>query len=156
MHEVHAAGPQIVALLLGFNALGQHLQIQFECQVEDGVEDMHRQGIGADHGDKASIYLDVVDFELLQIAQAGVTGAKIIQGNLHAEPMQLFYQLQRGGGGLDQFAFSHLQNDDDRTWFKRLQKCSAIIHQLETLKVFGANIETDMKGLYQPRRMRRE
>ena len=54
---------------------------------------MPGQCIGADHGDKALIDFQVINVELAQVTQAGMAGAKIINGNHDPQCVQLAKQL---------------------------------------------------------------
>jgi len=63
-----------------------------------------------ERGDEAAVDLDLVERQSLQIAQAGIAGAEVVEREPHAERAQ----LQEPRRGLirifDQHAFGHLEH----------------------------------------------
>src|SRR5674476_896180 len=77
-------GPQLVSLSNPLNAFGHHLEPKRMRHGHDGV----RQGALVEVArsqtvDERLIDLDLVDLELLQEGQAGITRAEVVDSNLH-------------------------------------------------------------------------
>ena len=101
--------PQIAALGLGFDAFGDHAQPQV---VADGDHRAHQHGIGAiagDVGDKGLVDLEFVERKMLQIAETGITGAEIVQTEMHAQPFERLHLLHGTIGIVHEGAFGEFQ-----------------------------------------------
>ncbi len=57
-------------------------------QCHDGPYDRRVVGIGGQATDKRAVDLQLIDREALQVAETGVAGAEVIDGDLHAERLQ--------------------------------------------------------------------
>ena len=88
LQQMRAMTAQIIFLLQGFHAFGHHGQAQLGSQLQDAVQDIGRQAVTADAGHKTAVDFQFVHIQLLQIGQAGMPGAKIVDGNTHAQIMQ--------------------------------------------------------------------
>ncbi|MNQ83484.1 hypothetical protein D3C85_985650 [compost metagenome] len=113
---------------------------------------MARQCVDADHGDETLVDFQKVDIELAQIAQAGMTGSEIVDGDLHAKLVQLLEQLVGNGRGFDQLAFGQLQHQVDGAGSESGEEFAAIFDQFQVLAVAGSDVDADMKRLFERRR----
>ncbi|MNQ72581.1 hypothetical protein D3C85_872890 [compost metagenome] len=114
---------------------------------------MQRQGIDADHRNEALVDFQVIDLERLQVSQAGMAGAEVVDGNQYAQRTQVFEQLAGSGGGLDQFAFGQLQHQGDAARWKCAEELPAILEQGRVLAMVGGNVDTNMETVGKKRGM---
>ncbi|MNM31227.1 hypothetical protein D3C81_417990 [compost metagenome] len=101
--------PQIRQLRVFFHAFGDHLQLHAVRHADDGQHNGRVVRIAGDFAHEGDIDLQLVDGEALQVGQAGIAGAEIVDGNLDAQRLEV---AQHGDGFLGirhQRAFRQLQ-----------------------------------------------
>ena len=114
LHLVAAGEPQQHALLVGLDAFGQHLHAERVTERDDGLDDGAGMAGGAQRTDEGAIDLDLAEREFLQVAQARIAGAEIVERNADAERAQRFEPLQGLLRVFDQNAFGHFEDDARR------------------------------------------
>ena len=92
-----AQGLQELKLFLRFNALGKRHQAQAVADIDDRPEYFCGPARCFDILDEGSVNLDLVERKTAQISQSAIAGAKIIQGNGHAELLQVLQDLHGFG-----------------------------------------------------------
>src|SRR5882672_3446267 len=85
---------QEIELCLGFNPLRDHDHAQALGQVDDRLDDRRIVQIVRQVLDEAAVDLEFVDREALQIIQAGIAGAEIVDRQADAHLVQLIQQLR--------------------------------------------------------------
>ena len=75
-------------LLLRFHPFGHHVDAQLVCHGDDGLAQHQVLRVAAEVGDEAAINFDVVDGKAFEVGQRGVTGAEVVQRQLHARLLQ--------------------------------------------------------------------
>ena len=81
---------------------------------DDGLDDGAGMAGGAERADKGAVDLDLAERELLQVAQARIAGAEIVERDAHPERAQRFEPLQGLLRVFDQNPFGHFENDARR------------------------------------------
>jgi hypothetical protein len=106
---VTLVSPKKRQLFLRLHALGDDPQFHASAQTYDGTHNGRIVGSRCDLTDKRLVDLQGIDWELTQIAQAGVTGTEIIDCNLYPSSSEFSEGRYCGIGALHQSALSHLQ-----------------------------------------------
>src|SRR4029079_3884424 len=89
--EHEALGPvapepaELVELAAGLDPRGHHAQAEGAAQADDGRDDRGVLGVLAQPVDERPVDLQHVDREPLEVAQGGVTGAEVVDGETHPE-----------------------------------------------------------------------
>ncbi len=81
LHAVAAVALQIVELALGLRPFGHHAQLEVMGHGDDRGGDHGIVRVGGDVLNEGAVNLHGIDGEALQVAEAGETGAKIVQGD---------------------------------------------------------------------------
>ena len=81
LHGIAALRSQKIELLLGFDAFGHDPEMQATGHGDDGGDDGRVVLVYRDISHESLVDLDDVDGQALEIAQRGITGAEIIDGN---------------------------------------------------------------------------
>src|SRR5580700_4765546 len=81
---------------------------------DDRLDDGAGMAGGAERTDKGAVDLDLAEREFLQVAQARIAGAEIVERNADAERAQRFESLQGLLRVFDQNPFGHLEDDARR------------------------------------------
>src|SRR5687768_17083030 len=89
LDEIAAAAFQVLALRLGLHAFADHLDVQGMRERHDGRDDGALVMVAGHLGGERAVDLELVDREALQVGQAGVAGAEIVDHHRHAELLQL-------------------------------------------------------------------
>jgi hypothetical protein len=82
-------GAEVVTLVLRFYSFGNRKIIEALSHANDGANKSTIAGACADLTDERLVYFQNFDRKLPQVAKTGITGAKIIQRNLHTHIFQL-------------------------------------------------------------------
>ncbi|MNR32798.1 hypothetical protein D3C85_1504170 [compost metagenome] len=96
-------------MLGGFNPFGDNVQVQALAQADDAADQPGIVVVAAHLADKRLVDLQHIDGEFLQIAEARIPGAEVIDGQAHT---QLLDRLQGDDRGVDvahQHAFGDFQ-----------------------------------------------
>ncbi|MNW02428.1 hypothetical protein D3C71_1982080 [compost metagenome] len=75
-------------MFLVFHALGGDFQADLFCHVDDGVDDGRAHWIFRQAGNEFAVDLDLVEGNMRQRAQPGITGAEIIKHEADAHFLQ--------------------------------------------------------------------
>ncbi len=110
---------------------------------------MPGKGIDADAGDEALVDLQAVHLELAQVGQAGMSGAEIVDGDLHSQGMQFVEQAVGDFARLDQLALGQFQDQGDVPGRKRRQQLATVVHQGQFVAMGGTDVETDVEAWLQ-------
>ena len=94
---------------LGLDAFGDHLQPQRPPHVDDRAHDRAVALVAGQALDEATIDLQLPDRDPLQVGQARIAGAEVVDRQPHAEPGQRLQPRQRFLRILDQDRFGQLQ-----------------------------------------------
>src|ERR1700735_677767 len=76
-------------LLLRFDALGNHAQVQILAQVNNGTDDCGVVSIAGDALDERAIYFQDINGKFLKIAKARVAGAEVIHCQVQTHRFEL-------------------------------------------------------------------
>ena len=101
-------GTQERELLEGFHTLGNDLHFQVVAERDDGARD-HGMAVVQAAAQEGPVDLDEVDREFLQVAQARITGAEVVDRQAHAQRLQFGQRFHRLGWPVHQLAFRHFQ-----------------------------------------------
>jgi len=100
---------QEIHLRLGLHAFGDHRQAQVVCHGDNALSDGGVMTISADVLNERAVDLDLVDGQTLELAEAGKTGAEIIQGNAHPQRLEPVQRVDRLFSGMQQNRLGDLQ-----------------------------------------------
>ncbi len=137
-------------LLLGLHPLGDQSQPHAMGEIQDVFDDMAGGAFLFHSLDKAAIDFDDVHMEHLQIAEAGVAGAKVIDGDEHA---QLVQGIEDGAGLLvriHHLPLRHLEHQAQILARESAKKVAALGDDVLVFEVLGADIDGDVKAGGQP------
>ena len=84
---------QYFGLLVALDAFGDHLDVQVPRDGDDGAHDRQIARIGHEVADEAAVDFQRVDPPILEVAQARVTGSKIIDRDLDTEIAQACHRI---------------------------------------------------------------
>ena len=84
LHHIAAGGFQEIALLYGFDTLGGNAQPHGMAKRQHCRDDGDGIDIMAQVLDEAAVDLDRVDREAMQVAEARIARAEIVEGDLEA------------------------------------------------------------------------
>ena len=114
LHLVAAGEPQQHPLLVGLDAFRQHFHAERVAERDDRLDDGAGMAGRAQRADEGAIDLDLAEREFLQVAQARIAGAEIVERDADAERAQRFEPLQGLLRVVDQNPFGHFENDARR------------------------------------------
>src|SRR6266404_2211399 len=97
------------ALLLRFDALGNHALLEVLAHVNYGAHNRRAIGIGSDPMDKGLVNFQDINGKLLKIAEAGKAGAEVIHGKVNPQRFELLKYSGRRFGILHKDAFGELE-----------------------------------------------
>ena len=98
-------------LLGGLDALGHDRHAEQVGELDDREDDGVARAILFQVGDEALVDLDDVDREALEVGERGVAGSEVVEGERHAELLQLVEDDERPFGVLHEDALGHLEGD---------------------------------------------
>src|ERR1700688_1717866 len=81
---------------------------------DDRLDDGPGMAGCAQRTDEGAVDLDLAEWELLQVAQARIAGAEIVECDAHPERAQCFEPLQSLLRIFDEHAFGHFEDDARR------------------------------------------
>src|SRR5690242_16474261 len=96
---VAAVRREQLELLLRLNAFGHHFEPEAVSEADDRERDHRVFGVGRDVADEGIVDLESVDRKALQIRQARIPGAEVVDRDLHARVLQAA-QRARGADGV--------------------------------------------------------
>src|SRR3954468_2830369 len=108
LRELAAERPQAVGLLLGLDALGNHVNAQRAPHRQDGGHDGLVLAGADDAVDERAVDLERVDREAPHIGERRVAGAEVVECEAHAQLLEAVERGQRGRGVLDESALGDL------------------------------------------------
>ena len=76
---------------MGFHAFGHGREPQVLPQPNNGRHNLAAVALLHHGADKTLVHFQLVEGQRLQVAQAGIAGAEIVQGKLTAQLLQLLY-----------------------------------------------------------------
>jgi len=79
LHLVAALAQEVLALLHVFDAFGDHAKMQALRERDHGIDDGRTVGLAADVAHEGLVDLQGVDGKSLEIAQARIAGAEIVE-----------------------------------------------------------------------------
>lgn len=106
---VTAALVQHCELLFGFHTFSDNLMSEAVSHDDDGVNDHLTARVRRHFCDEGFVDLERIYRETLQVAQAGIASAKVVQGNAHTQFDQLRHRDNGRFNIVNQGAFSDLQ-----------------------------------------------
>ena len=119
---------QELALRLGLDALGHHLDLQRVGERDDGRDDGALVAVGGQLGDEAAVDLHLVHREAAQVGKARVAGAEVVDRDRHADLLQALQRAQRDVGLLHRGRLGDLELEQARR--QAGLACSAARHDL--------------------------
>ena len=106
---VATTGLEKVQLCAGFYAFGNGAQAQAVGQRDDGVHNrfvlvVHREALH-----KGLVYLELVNLKSLEVAQRGITGAKVVDRERHSQCLEAGNLVHREARVLHGHAFGEFE-----------------------------------------------
>src|SRR5712691_9039573 len=109
LHLVAAREPQGVRLVFRIDALGHDRQPQRARERDDGGDERHRVRLLQHGDDERAVDLERLYRELREVAERGIAGAEVVDGDAHPQLAQGPELLDIGGDFLHENAFGDLQ-----------------------------------------------
>ena len=132
-----------VCLRLCLDPFSHHPQLEVTGHRQDRLHDGRIVGVPRGILDKALVNLELVQRQPLEVRQAGIAGAKVIDGKPHAQ----LHQLRHAGDGvvqvLNQQAFGHLQDQQLGLGPGSGQHIADALHKVFLPKLPLAHIDRD-------------
>ena len=94
LHHVALQGAQVTCLPRFFHAFGDHFESKTVAERNDGLDDRGITAVGGHIAHEGDVHLELVHFELLQIAQRRIAGAEVVDRQTHAECLDLGQRLE--------------------------------------------------------------
>ena len=116
-----------VELFLGFHTFRDHCHAKSVRETHDGVNNGVAGRIVIEVGDEASINLDDVDRESLEVTQRAVPGSEIVEGELDAEILEVVQHEQGPFAVLDEDALGDFQDQQTPGWSSVLRSRPAML-----------------------------
>ena len=141
--EVAAEGDHDVCLFEGFNAFGDDVEAQAVAEVDDGGDDLVAVGPVGHGGDEAAIDLEQVEGEGLEVAEAGVSGAEVVEGEAAAKLFEPGGDLEGGVEVVDEAALGEL---DDEAVKREAGACGELFEEIgegEVAELDGRDVDAD-------------
>ncbi|RMS60168.1 hypothetical protein ALP65_04561, partial [Pseudomonas aeruginosa] len=110
LQRIAAEAGQELLLGLGFHALGDDLQVQRAAEGDDRRDDRGVVAVVGQLVDEATVDLQFARRQALEIEQAGVAGAEVVDGDADAHRRQLLEDHQAGIGIAHGGRFGHLED----------------------------------------------
>ncbi|MNF60640.1 hypothetical protein D3C84_422620 [compost metagenome] len=109
LDEITAVALEKLVLLKGFDAFGDHLQMQGVSHDDNRLNDFHVLSRLGNVLDERAIDLQRVERQALEVGEGGITGAEFVDRQRHAEGADLAQQHQRIGDVDHQRVLGHFQ-----------------------------------------------
>ena len=91
------------------DAFGDHGQAQLLAEADGRTDDRRVVGIGQQSEHERAVDLQSVERKFLQITQAGIAGAEIVEHEANAERLNLQERIERALLVVEQDVFGHFQ-----------------------------------------------
>ncbi|MDP9397604.1 MAG: hypothetical protein M3P96_07150 [Actinomycetota bacterium] len=101
---------QLVDLRRALDSFGDGAQLQRGAELGDGLHERPVLGPPVQAGDEGTVDLQGVDGELLEIGQRRVAGAEVVEGELHAQLLDLAQPAQRRVGVVQEQGLGDLED----------------------------------------------
>src|SRR5471030_93119 len=109
LHFVAAGTLQEGQLFERLDAFGDHLVLELLGDADDGAGDGAVVGVAGNAGGERAVDLQRVDREALQVGQAGITGAEVVQRQGHAQRRDAVHDADHAVDVVHQRAFGDFQ-----------------------------------------------
>ena len=110
-------------LIEAFDPLGGGLHAERVGNIDDRADDRAGAALGVDIANEASVDLDLVQREALQIGQRRVPGAEVVHGDAHAEFLEVLQHLVGMGAVVEEQALGDLDLQPVRLQAGLQQRC---------------------------------
>src|SRR5690606_6415416 len=111
LEQVNPHALQLAQLAVGFDALGDHLDIQHAAHAENALNDGLAYRIGVDAAHQRHVQFDDVRLELGQQVEPRIAGANVVDGGLEFLPLVLVDDVLQVLLVHQLFAFGDLEDD---------------------------------------------
>src|SRR5258705_1507096 len=130
LHPVAARDPQGVRLVFRIHALGHDLHAQRARERDDGRDERHRARLLQHADDEGAVDLERLHRELREIAERGIAGAEVVDGDAHAQLAQGSELLDVRRDFLHENAFGDLEVEPVR----RRALADRLLHYLDEIR----------------------
>ena len=131
----------------GFHPFGQHLHVQLVGHGDDGFNQHRRAfatggggGLGINVHHKRAVDFQRINRQVLEVGQAGVARAKVVQGKAHAVLAQQLHFCQCGFQVVGHHAFGQLQLQGQGVQAQLLQGGAHVIDKIGLSELAGADV----------------
>ena len=140
LKNIAATALQEIHLKRRFHAFGDHRQAQVMGHGNNALGDRCIVRVGGDFLDERAVNLDLVDGQTLEVAEAGKTGAEIIERNANPQRLEPVQRVDRLFSVMQQKRLGDLQLQLLTTESVFLQGGLYILDEMATLKMHRRNI----------------
>ena len=141
--EIDFARLEVVGLVLALDAFGHGQQIERAGHADDVLGDLVGGRIGADGIDEGLVDFQRIERQALQVGQAGIARAEVVDGHGVAQPARLGDD-GTGGVHVHETAFGGLEPDLARLDGRVQQHALEHPQHFAVLHVAGAQVDRDM------------
>jgi hypothetical protein len=134
-------------LRLGLHAFGDDLHAQRARHLQDGAHDGGVAVVVGQAADEAAVDLELVDREALQVGQAGIAGAEVVDGQPHAQARQRLQPRQRLVGVAHQDGLGQLQLQQVRRQAADGQHAGHAVDEVRLLELQRRDVDGDRHGV---------
>src|SRR5204863_4761785 len=146
LQEVTAAIPQELALHRGFDAFGDYLNLERVREGHDRRDDGALVLVPGHVGDEGAVDLHLVHREALQVGEARVAGAEIVDGDRHAELLQAVERAQRDVAVLHRGGLGDLELEQPRRQAAVPEHPGDELHQLGVVELAGGEVYRNLQA----------
>jgi hypothetical protein len=114
LREVDAELEQQLERLRILDTLGDRLQLEAARERDDGLDDVAAGRVGREVADELDVDLQEVERQLLEVGEAAVARAEVVERELAAEVVQVLGERARGGLVRDQRRLGYLEHEQGR------------------------------------------
>ena len=140
LKNIAATAPQEIHLRRSFHAFGDHRQAEVMGHGNNALGDRCIMMVGGDFLDERAVDLDLVDGQPLEVAEAGKTGAEIIESNAHPQRLEPVQGVDGLFSVMQQNRLGDLQLQLPATEPMFLQGSLDTLDEMATLKMHRRNI----------------
>src|SRR5665213_2133325 len=145
LHFANILKAEMVDLFDGLDAFGQRLESEVLAQLDKGVN----KGVGfsrsSDGLGKGPIDLETIDRETLEIGEARVAGAEIVDGDLDTEVFQVSQPSRRQVDVAHKRSFGYFDGQVLRTKTTRLERLPNVLDDDVPVELSPRNVDGDDK-----------
>lgn len=124
-----------------FNAFGNDSETKIVSKIHDAFYDDQIVGVFGQIADERAVNLEFLHGKPLQIAQARISGSKIVDGNFDSVPLEFRKRFNHRFDVVHEHAFGNFEADMVRTGFRFLKHFQNVFHEGLGAELAGRKVD---------------